>query len=211
MVKVKIAGLTNAEDAAVAGGGCGCRRVCLHKKSPRCAETAAVKAVSGELPPFVLPIGVFVNRDAKVVRDIMDSCGLALRSCMAMKRRPIAKTLGPPSSKPLGSGDRGSFLALAEFQGVPACAVFVDAFSPMPTAEQGRWLIGPWPPKPRRWPVFSWPAGWRRRMSRRPSVRFVLTASTSSGVEARPERRITRRFGRLYRLSGWRPVSASSF
>ena len=66
-VKVKICGLTNAEDAAAAvEAGADAVGFVFHKKSPRCAETAAVKAIVKELPPFVLPVGVFVNEDAAV-------------------------------------------------------------------------------------------------------------------------------------------------
>lgn len=131
-VKVKICGLTNAEDAAVAvEAGADAVGFVFHKKSPRCAETAAVKAIVKELPPFVFPIGVFVNEDAKVVRDIMDSCGLALAQLHGDETAAYCEMLGRPVLKAIRLRDRRSFLALAEFQGRAGVRGFlVDAFSP---------------------------------------------------------------------------------
>jgi len=130
-VKVKICGLTNADDAAVAvAAGADAVGFVFHKKSPRCAEQAVVKAIVKELPPFVLPIGVFVNEDAKVVRDIMDSCGLALAQLHGDETAAYCEMLGRPVLKAIRLRDRRSFLALAEFQGRAGVRGFlVDAFS----------------------------------------------------------------------------------
>jgi len=131
-VKVKICGLTNTEDAAVAvEAGADAVGFVFHKKSPRCADMAVVKAIVKELPPFVLPIGVFVNEDAKVVRDVMDSCGLALAQLHGDETAAYCEKLGRPMLKALRLRDRHSFLALAEFQGRAGVRGFlVDAFSP---------------------------------------------------------------------------------
>lgn len=132
MLKIKICGLTNAEDAAVAvEAGADAVGFVFHRKSPRCAETSAVKAIIRELPPFVLPIGVFVNEEPKVVRDVMDSCGLALAQLHGDETAAYCETLGRPVLKAIRLRDRGSFLALAEFQGRAGVRGFlVDAFSP---------------------------------------------------------------------------------
>lgn len=131
-VKVKICGLTNAEDAAVAvEAGADAVGFVFHKKSPRCADMAVVKAIVKELPPFVLPIGVFVNEDAKVVREVMDSCGLALAQLHGDETAAYCEQLGRPMLKAIRLRDRHSFLALAEFQGRAGVRGFlVDAFSP---------------------------------------------------------------------------------
>ena len=131
-MKIKICGLTNAEDASAAvEAGADAVGFVFNKKSPRCAETAAVKAIVKELPPFVLPIGVFVNEDAKVVRDIMDSCGLTLAQLHGDETAAYCEMLGRPVLKAIRIRDRRSFLALAEFQGRARVRGFlIDAFSP---------------------------------------------------------------------------------
>ena len=144
-VKVKICGLTNADDAAVAvEAGADAVGFVFHKKSPRCAETAAAKAIVKELPPFVLPIGVFVNEDAKVVRDIMDSCGLALAQLHGDETAAYCEMLRRPVLKAIRLRDRRSFLALAEFQGRGGVRGFlVDAFSA--EAYGGTGQVADWP------------------------------------------------------------------
>lgn len=131
-MKVKICGLTNAEDAVVAvEAGADAIGFVFHKKSPRCAEQAVVKAIVKDLPPFVLPVGVFVNEDAKLVRDVMDSCGLALAQLHGDETAAYCETLGRSVLKAIRLRDRRSFLALAEFQGRAGVRGFlVDAFSP---------------------------------------------------------------------------------
>jgi phosphoribosylanthranilate isomerase len=131
-VKVKICGITNAEDAAVAvEAGADAVGFVFHKKSPRCAEAAIVKGIVKALPPFVLPVGVFVNEDANVVRDLMDNCGLALAQLHGDESAAYCEALGRPMLKAIRLKDRRSFLALAEFQGRAGVRGFlVDAFSP---------------------------------------------------------------------------------
>jgi phosphoribosylanthranilate isomerase len=131
-VKVKICGLTNAEDAVVAvEAGADAVGFVFHKKSPRCVEVTVVKGIVKSLPPFVLPIGVFVNEDAKVVRDVMDGCGLALAQLHGDEPAAYCEALGRPVLKAIRLQGRRSFLALAEFQGRAGVRGFlVDAFSP---------------------------------------------------------------------------------
>lgn len=130
--KIKICGLTNAEDAAAAvEAGADAVGFVFHKKSPRCAEAAVVKAIIKALPPFVLPVGVFVNEDAKVVRDVMDSCGLVLAQLHGDETAAYCEALGRPVLKAIRLKDQRSFLALAEFQGRAGVRGFLlDAFSP---------------------------------------------------------------------------------
>jgi phosphoribosylanthranilate isomerase len=89
-----------------------------------------VKAIVKTLPPFVLAVGVFVNEEAKVVRNLMDSCGLALAQLHGDETAAYCEALGRPLLKAIRLQDRRSFLSLAEFQGRAGVRGFlVDAFS----------------------------------------------------------------------------------
>ena len=129
--KIKICGITNPEDAAAAvEAGVDALGFVLYRKSPRYIEPHLVKQIIAELPPFVLPVGVFVNEDAKVVRDLMDSCGLVLAQLHGDETATYCETLGRPVLKAIRLKDRPSFLALAEFRGRAGVrGLLLDAYS----------------------------------------------------------------------------------
>jgi phosphoribosylanthranilate isomerase len=131
MVKVKICGITNREDAeAAVAAGADALGFVMYEKSPRCVKPGVAQAIVAALPPFVLPIGVFVNEDDGIVRKLMDECGFALAQLHGNESASYCQHLGRPSLKALRLKDRGSFLALAEFQGRACVRGFViDAVS----------------------------------------------------------------------------------
>lgn len=131
MVKIKICGITNPEDAAWAvSAGADALGFVLYRKSPRYVEPAVVRNIVASLPPFILPIGVFVNEEAAVVRHLVDDCGLAMAQLHGDETAAYCHTLGRPALKALRLRDRGTFLALAEFQEDARVRGFlIDAFS----------------------------------------------------------------------------------
>lgn len=128
---VKICGITNAEDAALAvSAGADALGFVFHAKSPRAVEPAVVRRIVAGLPPFVLAVGVFVNEDAKRVRDIMDDCGLALAQLHGEETAAYCETLGRPALKAFRLRGPQSLLSLAEFKGRAGIRGFVlDAYS----------------------------------------------------------------------------------
>jgi len=131
MVKIKICGITNRDDAQVAvAAGADALGFVMYRKSPRYVEPEVAKAIIAELPPFVLPVGVFVNEDAAAVRFLMDECGFVLAQLHGDETAAYCQQLGRPVLKAMRVKDRGSFLALAEYQRRASVrGVLIDAFS----------------------------------------------------------------------------------
>lgn len=131
MIKVKICGITNHEDArAAVEAGADALGFVFYRQSPRCVQPDVVKAIVAALPPFVLPIGVFVNEEAETVRELMDRCGLALAQLHGEETASYCESLGRPSLRALRLRRPGDLLALAEYKGRAQVRGFVvDAFS----------------------------------------------------------------------------------
>jgi phosphoribosylanthranilate isomerase len=188
-LKVKICGITNAEDAAAAvDAGADALGFVLYRHSPRSVDPAAVRAIVAGLPPFVLTVGVFVNEEAGIVRKVMDECGLALAQLHGDETASYCEALGRPAVKALRLKDRGAFLALAEFHGRANVRGFLlDAFSDQAYGGTGRtvdWTLAA--EAARSAPILL--AGGLTPDNVAEAVRAVKPygVDVSSGVEARP-------------------------
>jgi phosphoribosylanthranilate isomerase len=76
---VKICGITRVEDAVVASR-CGAHAIGLvfYRPSPRYVEPAAAAAIVRALPPFVTPVGLFVDSPASEVRSVSAESGVRM-------------------------------------------------------------------------------------------------------------------------------------
>ena len=110
-IKIKICGITNLEDAEVAvEAGADALGFVFYAKSPRSIEPAVAQRIIAQLPPFVLPVGVFVNHDRETIRNVFDECGLAFAQLHGDETPTFCESLGRPVLRALRLRDRGSLL-----------------------------------------------------------------------------------------------------
>ena len=77
MVRIKICGITNLEDARLATDlGAHALGFIFYAKSPRWVRPDAAREIIQNLPPLIMTVGVFVNEEADTVREISETAGL---------------------------------------------------------------------------------------------------------------------------------------
>ncbi|RUM91724.1 MAG: phosphoribosylanthranilate isomerase [Thermovibrio sp.] len=77
MVKVKVCGITNLNDALVTvEAGADAVGFILYPKSKRFIKAKEVRRITQNLPPFIFKVGVFVNEDPHTVLEILSYANL---------------------------------------------------------------------------------------------------------------------------------------
>ena len=78
-VKVKICGITSAEDGlAAAEAGADALGFIFYEKSPRFVPLETASVIIRRLPPEIVKVGVFVNAEDDLVLRAIGECGLNL-------------------------------------------------------------------------------------------------------------------------------------
>ena len=79
MVRIKICGITRAEDArACARLGADAIGLVFHSASPRVVNVAQAQAILAALPPFVTSVGLFVNASVAEIEAVLAQLPLDL-------------------------------------------------------------------------------------------------------------------------------------
>ena len=122
MIKIKICGITNLEDALLAAEyGADALGFIFYAQSRRSTTVEKAKAIIDKLPPLTLRIGVFVDEKPETIRDTINMCrldGVQLHGsetpefCRLFRRRVI-KSFKPESDQQIegiGNYDVDAFL-----------------------------------------------------------------------------------------------------
>ncbi|MFC1478231.1 phosphoribosylanthranilate isomerase [Candidatus Margulisiibacteriota bacterium] len=98
MIKIKICGITNLEDALLACELGADAIGFIFAPSPRQVNLETVRGITSQIPPFVTRVGVFVNEPAELINETARNCGLdavqlhgdeSPEYCKSIKRRVI--------------------------------------------------------------------------------------------------------------------------
>jgi phosphoribosylanthranilate isomerase len=128
MVRVKICGITNVEDALLACElGADAIGLNFYEKSPRCISPFTASKIISKLPPFVAPVGVFVNWQPAPVTSLAKALDLAVAQLHGDEPPKLAAEIAKkvPIIKALHVGKGSGVPPFAKYRG--AAAFLLDA------------------------------------------------------------------------------------
>jgi phosphoribosylanthranilate isomerase len=128
MVRIKICGITNLDDARLAADlGADALGFIFYPKSPRYIAPEAAREIIAQLPPFVAAVGVFVNEEAAVVQGLAARVGLDWVQLHGHESPEYCRSLGRRVIKGFRIQDRDSLPPLAAYHGA-AQALLLDTY-----------------------------------------------------------------------------------
>jgi phosphoribosylanthranilate isomerase len=186
VVRVKICGITCAEDAlaAVAFGADALGFV--FAPSPRRVTPQEARAIIRRLPPLVATVGVFVNESTGAIKEIQSLCGLDMIQLHGDESEADAARLGTGVIKALRVGNG----PLPRDDSYPTATLLLDTYSPGArggTAQTFDWRVAAGPAGKR--PIIL--AGGLTPDNVAQAVETVrpYAVDVSSGVEHEPRRK----------------------
>jgi phosphoribosylanthranilate isomerase len=128
MVRVKICGITNLDDAlmAVEAGADALGFVFFHK-SPRHISPEQAAGIINRLPPFVQTVGLFINEDLATVNATANLCGIDLVQLHGEEAPDFCQAVNRRIIKAFRVKDASTLKEMKQYD-VAAC--LLDAWSP---------------------------------------------------------------------------------
>jgi len=128
MIRVKICGITNLEDALMAvEAGADALGFVFFRGSPRCISPEQAAAIICRLPPFVQTVGLFVNEEPATVNSVADQCRLDLVQLHGEESPGYCTTVNRRIIKAFRVKDASTLDMMPNYR-VAAC--LLDAWSP---------------------------------------------------------------------------------
>jgi phosphoribosylanthranilate isomerase len=136
MVKVKICGITNLEDALAAVEYGADAVGFIFAASRRWTTIETVQSIIAELPPSVRKVGVFVDEDVLKIKETMAFCGLDFAQLHGNESPDDCDVLFPEVIK---SFTRDNLPAEAELEQYRACSFLFDREKGDSTSPEELW------------------------------------------------------------------------
>ncbi|TKJ48165.1 N-(5'-phosphoribosyl)anthranilate isomerase [Candidatus Aerophobetes bacterium Ae_b3a] len=137
MIKIKICGITNKEDAGWAVDLKVDALGFIFADSPRRVKPEIVQEIIKLLPPFISSVGVFVNEDREKVEEITESCGLTTLQFHGQESPSYCEGFKQKIVKAFRIKDKSVLKKAAQYQG-KIDAYLLDAYSPFAYGGTGK-------------------------------------------------------------------------
>lgn len=126
-MRVKFCGITNQEDALRAADlGVDALGFIFSQRSPRQIRPELAARVIEHLPPFIVPVGVFIDPDEREVRRLVRDCGLALVQLHGNETPELCRRLAPAVLKAIRVQDKASLNRMIPYR--PVRAFVLDTY-----------------------------------------------------------------------------------
>jgi len=107
--RIKICGITRREDAlAAARAGADAIGFVFVSRSARAIEPAAARRIAAELPPFVTPVGLFMDADEQRVREAIEAWPALVPQFHGKESAACCERYGRRYLKAIGVGPEGT-------------------------------------------------------------------------------------------------------
>lgn len=126
MVRVKVCGVTNVEDALMAARLGADAIGFIFARSPRQITPEKVRDIMDALPPFIQTVGVFVDQNPATIREIKSFCGLDIVQLHGEESPGFCRELMPHAIKAFRLRDGRSVSPVKRYKG-RVRAVLLDA------------------------------------------------------------------------------------
>jgi phosphoribosylanthranilate isomerase len=128
MVRVKICGITNLDDALLAlDAGADALGFVFCSASPRHIFPEQAALIISQLPPFIQTVGLFVNESSDVVNKTADLCGIDIVQLHGDEPPDFCAEINRRIIKAVRVKDITSLESMQEF---PVSTYLLDAWSP---------------------------------------------------------------------------------
>jgi len=127
MVRVKVCGITNYQDASVAIELGADALGFIFAPSPRGIAPEEARGIIRAIPPFVQAVGVFVDEDPVTIRRIVHLCGLDLVQLHGDESPDFCRELMPNAIKAFRLKDESSLSVIGPYRG-GVRAILLDTY-----------------------------------------------------------------------------------
>ncbi len=128
MIRIKICGITNLTDALKAVElGADALGFNFYPKSPRFISEEVAKEIIRKLPPFLVQVGIFVNKSLERIQKVVDSTGIQAIQLQGDESPDFCSQFSQPVIKAIRIKDQDSLKVIKDYQ---VSAFLLDSYSP---------------------------------------------------------------------------------